>query len=124
MGKPTACIITNQCLQIRTALEASLPGTRHRWCIWHILKKIPQKFLGNRRFEEINTHMKKIFQNCLKDKKQKELVCDAADLKGVVPYVSSSPIEKQFQREYTNSKFKEVQEQFLKKADCTISSIK
>ncbi|KAL4390514.1 hypothetical protein AHAS_Ahas03G0152700 [Arachis hypogaea] len=43
------------------------------------------------------------YQNCVIDKEQKELECDAADLRGIIPCVSSSPIEKQFQREYTNS---------------------
>ncbi|KAL4371695.1 hypothetical protein AHAS_Ahas06G0191500 [Arachis hypogaea] len=57
------------------------------------------------------------------DKEQKELECDATDLRGIIPCVSSSPIEKQFQREYTNSMFRDVQDQFIKKANCDISSI-
>ncbi|KAL4307219.1 hypothetical protein AHAS_Ahas16G0256400 [Arachis hypogaea] len=57
------------------------------------------------------------------DKEQNELECDAADLRGIISCVSSSPIEKQFQREYTNSMFRDVQDQFLKKTDCDISSI-
>ncbi|RYR68434.1 hypothetical protein Ahy_A03g014938 [Arachis hypogaea] len=48
------------------------------------------------------------YQNCVIDKEQKELECDAADLRGIIPCVSSSPIEKQFQREYTNSMFRDV----------------
>ncbi|XP_015965822.1 protein FAR1-RELATED SEQUENCE 5-like [Arachis duranensis] len=63
------------------------------------------------------------YQNCVIDKEQKELECDAADLRGIIPCVSSSPIEKQFQREYTNSMFRDVQDQFIKKADCDISLI-
>ncbi|RYR73157.1 hypothetical protein Ahy_A02g007486 [Arachis hypogaea] len=42
----------------------------------------------------------------------------------LIPCVSSSPIEKQFQREYTNSMFRDIHDQFIKKADCDISSIK
>ncbi|RYQ83994.1 hypothetical protein Ahy_B10g102887 [Arachis hypogaea] len=56
-------------------------------------------------------------------KEQKELERDAADLRGIIHCVSSSPIEKQFQREYTNSMFRDVQDQFIKKADCDISSV-
>ncbi|XP_016172701.1 protein FAR1-RELATED SEQUENCE 5-like [Arachis ipaensis] len=63
------------------------------------------------------------YQNCVIDKEQKELECDAADLRGIIPCVSSSPIEKRFQREYTNSMFRDVQDQFIKKADCDISSV-
>ncbi|RYR05063.1 hypothetical protein Ahy_B06g084913 [Arachis hypogaea] len=63
------------------------------------------------------------YQKCVIDKEQNELECDAADLRGIISCVSSSPIEKQFQREYTNSMFRDVQDQFLKKTDCDISSI-
>ncbi|RYR10054.1 hypothetical protein Ahy_B05g078520 [Arachis hypogaea] len=184
-----AGIRPNQSLQMRSALETTLPHTRHRWCIWHILNKIPNKLVGYRRFNQLNTCMKRIvfefkskdsfegdwhdfieeydlynsrwlkdmfddrhmwvpvffkdefwagmrstqrsenmhsvfdkylnskssllqffrqYQNCVIDKEQKELECDAADLRGIIPCVSSSPIEKQFQREYTNSMFRDV----------------
>ncbi|RYR67433.1 hypothetical protein Ahy_A03g013784 [Arachis hypogaea] len=63
------------------------------------------------------------YQNCVIDKEKKELECDATDLRGIIPCVSSSPIEKQFQREYTNSMFRDVQDQCIKKADCDISSV-
>ncbi|XP_020963732.1 protein FAR-RED IMPAIRED RESPONSE 1-like [Arachis ipaensis] len=58
------------------------------------------------------------YQHCIIDNEQKELECDAADLRGIIPCVSSSPIEKQFQKKYTNSIFRDVQDQFIKKADC------
>ncbi|RYR51113.1 hypothetical protein Ahy_A06g026165 [Arachis hypogaea] len=63
------------------------------------------------------------YQTYVIDKEQNELECDAADLRGIIPCVFSSPIEKQFQREYTNSMFRDVQDQFIKNADCDISSI-
>ncbi|RYR67733.1 hypothetical protein Ahy_A03g014124 isoform A [Arachis hypogaea] len=63
------------------------------------------------------------YQNCLIDKEQNEFECDATDLRGIIPCVSISPIEKQFQREYTNSMFRDVKDQFIKKADYNISSI-
>ncbi|RYR30969.1 hypothetical protein Ahy_B01g055762 [Arachis hypogaea] len=34
------------------------------------------------------------YQNCVIDKEQKEFECDAADLRGIIPCVSSSPIKK------------------------------
>ncbi|MED6125259.1 hypothetical protein PIB30_066951 [Stylosanthes scabra] len=54
---------------------------------------------------------------------QKELEDDVADSKGVLHCVSSSLIELQFQQEYTSDMFKDVQEQFLKKADCIVKVI-
>ncbi|XP_016168876.1 protein FAR1-RELATED SEQUENCE 5-like [Arachis ipaensis] len=54
------------------------------------------------------------YQNRVIDKEQKEFECDATDLRGIIPCVSSSPIEKQFQREYTNSMFRDVPDQFIR----------
>ncbi|XP_020981458.1 protein FAR1-RELATED SEQUENCE 5-like [Arachis duranensis] len=139
MGKAPICVITDQSLQMRSALETTLPHTRHRWCIWHILNKIPNKLIclltdtcGCQYFSVFDKYLNSKssllqfvcqYQNCVIDKEQKKLECDAADLRGIIPCVSSSPIEKQFQREYTNSMFRDVQDQFIKKADCDISLI-
>ncbi|RYR21793.1 hypothetical protein Ahy_B03g067108 isoform A [Arachis hypogaea] len=67
--------------------------------------------------------MHAVFDKYLNNKEKKELECDAVDLSGIIPCVSSSPIENQFQREYTNSMFRDVQNQLIEKADCIISSI-
>ncbi|RYQ95171.1 hypothetical protein Ahy_B08g090230 [Arachis hypogaea] len=50
----------------------------------------------------------------------KELEDDAADSRGVIPCATSSAIERQFQQEYTNDMFRDVQTEFGKKADCNI----
>ncbi|RYR24827.1 hypothetical protein Ahy_B02g058368 [Arachis hypogaea] len=55
------------------------------------------------------------YNNVLGNKEKKKLEDDAADSKGVVPCSSSSTIERQFQREYTTSKFREVQHEFSKR---------
>ncbi|KAI8532328.1 hypothetical protein RHMOL_Rhmol11G0205500 [Rhododendron molle] len=36
-------IITDQCMAMKNAIEDVFSYTRHRWCIWHILKKVPEK---------------------------------------------------------------------------------
>ncbi|RYR51144.1 hypothetical protein Ahy_A06g026189 [Arachis hypogaea] len=60
---------------------------------------------------------------CLGTKSKKKLEDDAADSKGVVPCSSSSIIKRQFQREYTTSKFREVQHEFRKKRDCLVHGV-
>ncbi|KAL2542773.1 Protein FAR1-RELATED SEQUENCE 5 [Abeliophyllum distichum] len=39
-------IITDQDRAMQNAIQIVFPNTNHRWCLWHILKKLPEKF-GN-----------------------------------------------------------------------------
>ncbi|XP_052197227.1 protein FAR1-RELATED SEQUENCE 5-like [Diospyros lotus] len=41
-----AGIITDQDRAMQNAIEIVFPNIKHRWCLWHILKKLPEKF-GN-----------------------------------------------------------------------------
>ncbi|XP_022856160.1 protein FAR1-RELATED SEQUENCE 5-like [Olea europaea var. sylvestris] len=41
-------IITDQDRAMQNAIEIVFPNTKHRWCLWHILKKLPEKFGGHR----------------------------------------------------------------------------
>ncbi|XP_020271447.1 protein FAR1-RELATED SEQUENCE 4-like [Asparagus officinalis] len=36
-------IITNQARAMKNAIEIVFPNTRHRWCLWHIMKKLSEK---------------------------------------------------------------------------------
>ncbi|XP_073138452.1 protein FAR1-RELATED SEQUENCE 5-like [Henckelia pumila] len=37
-------IIIDQDRAMQNAIEAVFPNSKHRWCLWHILKKLPEKF--------------------------------------------------------------------------------
>ncbi|XP_022889254.1 protein FAR1-RELATED SEQUENCE 5-like [Olea europaea var. sylvestris] len=37
-------IITDQDRAMQNAIKFVFPHTKHRWCLWHILKKLPEKF--------------------------------------------------------------------------------
>ncbi|CAA2953786.1 Hypothetical predicted protein [Olea europaea subsp. europaea] len=41
-------IITDQDPAMQNAIEIVFSNTKHRWCLWHILKKLPEKFSGHR----------------------------------------------------------------------------
>ncbi|XP_022863478.1 protein FAR1-RELATED SEQUENCE 5-like [Olea europaea var. sylvestris] len=43
-GKAPNGIITYQDRAIQNAIKIVFPNTRHRWCLWHILKKLLKKF--------------------------------------------------------------------------------
>ncbi|KAL4374615.1 hypothetical protein AHAS_Ahas05G0199500 [Arachis hypogaea] len=61
------------------------------------------------------------YLTCRSNKEQQELECDAADNRGLIPCASNSPIEKQFQYEYTNCIFRDFQAEFVKKCDYNLS---
>ncbi|XP_047949098.1 protein FAR1-RELATED SEQUENCE 5-like [Salvia hispanica] len=43
MGVAPKMIVTDQDLGMRSAIEEILVGTRHRWCMWHIMHKLANK---------------------------------------------------------------------------------
>ncbi|QHN81326.1 Protein FAR-RED ELONGATED HYPOCOTYL [Arachis hypogaea] len=60
----------------------------------------------------------KQYDNCLGSREQAERESDAADFHTVIPCATKSSIEAQFQDVYTHQKFREVQAQFIGKANC------
>ena len=192
-GITPKAIITDQDRAMKNAIAIVFPTTRHRFCLWHILKKVPEKlgsygsyktgmksalmtcvydsqsveefetswdqlittynlhenvwlqslyaerehwvpaFLKDyfwagmsttQRSESMNaffdgyvhakTNLKEFvdqFDNALKKKIENENVADFHSFSVTTPCISRSPIEKRFQELYTNSKFKEVQQQ-------------
>lgn len=45
-GRAPVATITDQYKAMQRAIEIGFPATHHRWCIWHIMKKIPEKLRG------------------------------------------------------------------------------
>lgn len=43
MGQAPTMIVTDQDLGMRVAVERVLEGTRHRYCMWHIMLKVAEK---------------------------------------------------------------------------------
>jgi hypothetical protein len=46
-------IITDQDRAMKNAIARVFPRTRHRYCLWHILKKIPDKFKAYSQYDAI-----------------------------------------------------------------------
>ncbi|RYR39894.1 hypothetical protein Ahy_A09g045534 [Arachis hypogaea] len=69
-------------------------ANRHMW----VPVFFKDEFWTGMRSTQRSESMHSVFDKYLNNKEQKELECNAADLRGIIPCVSSSPIEKQFQR--------------------------
>ncbi|QHN93505.1 Protein FAR-RED ELONGATED HYPOCOTYL [Arachis hypogaea] len=65
----------------------------------------------------------KQYDNCLASREQREREFDAVDFYTVIPCVTKSAIEAQFQHMYTHEKFREVQGQFRGKVNCITRSM-
>lgn len=60
---PPKAIITYQCKAMQDAIEIVFPNTRHRWYLWHIMKKILEKLKSYSQYES----MKLALQNTVYD---------------------------------------------------------
>ncbi|GJZ52754.1 FAR-RED impaired response 1-like protein, partial [Tanacetum coccineum] len=57
-GRPPKAIITDQCPSMKVAVAEVFPEARHRLCLWHIMKKIPQKLGGYSEYKGIKKTLK------------------------------------------------------------------
>ncbi|KAI4333353.1 hypothetical protein L6164_018179 [Bauhinia variegata] len=191
-GRAPNAIITDQNEAIKRAIEVVLPEARHRWCLWHLMKRVPEKLKRYSQYESIKmdlqaavydasskddfiqswkkmieaydlhdnewlnglyderhcwvpaylkdtfwagmstierrenmhaffdgylnlkTTLKEFleqYDNALSDKVEKECLADFSSLSTPIHCVSHFGIEYQFQRAFTNAKFKEFQEE-------------
>ncbi|WVZ04499.1 hypothetical protein V8G54_025305 [Vigna mungo] len=189
-NKAPDSIVTDQCRAMTNAIDQVFPSTKHRWCLWHIMKKIPEKLQGYKNYLSMKTDLKVLvydccstlefeienkewlanlyhdrhmwvscnlknhfwagmsttqrsegmnaffdgfinssttlqqfvvqYDNALKFKAQKEIEADFASINTTIACGSQSPIERQFQLEYTHAKFEEVQNEFRSRMNCFI----
>ncbi|KAA8524958.1 hypothetical protein F0562_011404 [Nyssa sinensis] len=64
-GRAPSGIITDQDKATKKAIEKVFPNTRHRWCLWHIMKKIPEKLKGYKQYESIKFILQKAVYDTL-----------------------------------------------------------
>ncbi|XP_014517267.1 protein FAR-RED IMPAIRED RESPONSE 1-like [Vigna radiata var. radiata] len=57
-------IITDQCRAMANAIEEDFPNTRHGWCLWHIMKKLPEIFQGFKNYVAIKTNIHVFVYDC------------------------------------------------------------
>ncbi|KAG6646712.1 hypothetical protein CIPAW_07G027200 [Carya illinoinensis] len=63
-GKAPKAIITDQDRAMKNAISLVFPKARHRFCLWHILKKLPEKLGSHGAYK---TGLKSQLQNCVYD---------------------------------------------------------
>ena len=63
------------------------------------------------------------YDNALRHKVEKECEVDFASINTTIPCATHSLIERQFQENYTNGKFGEIQNEFRSKMNCVIKDV-
>ncbi|KAL4633859.1 hypothetical protein ACB092_04G153500 [Castanea dentata] len=62
---PPNAIIKDQDKAMKKAIEIVFPNARHRWCLWHIMNKLPDKFKGFKDYEPIKFCIKNVVRDSL-----------------------------------------------------------
>ncbi|GJN38221.1 hypothetical protein PR202_gb27244 [Eleusine coracana subsp. coracana] len=65
-NKPPRAVIIDQCRAMQNAIEKIFPDTQHRWCLWHIMEKIPKKLSGYSDYEDIKSTLSNIVYDSLR----------------------------------------------------------
>ncbi|CAH9117170.1 unnamed protein product [Cuscuta europaea] len=56
-GCPPSGIITDQDRAMQNDIQLVFPNTKHRWCLWHIMKKVPEKMGGLTDKDEVSASL-------------------------------------------------------------------
>ncbi|KAH9727253.1 protein FAR1-RELATED SEQUENCE [Citrus sinensis] len=95
---PPLGIITDQDKAMKKAIQIVFPDTKHRWCLWHILKKMPEK-LGSESMNAFfdgyvnsKTTLKQFvekYEKAMESKIEKEWQADARSFSQRLPFRTS-----------------------------------
>ncbi|XP_042959355.1 protein FAR1-RELATED SEQUENCE 5-like [Carya illinoinensis] len=66
--QPPNAIITDQDKAMKIAISRVFPTSRHRFCLWHIMKKLPEKFGSHYQYEEIKNTLHKCVYDSFSEK--------------------------------------------------------
>ncbi|XP_071695688.1 protein FAR-RED IMPAIRED RESPONSE 1-like [Rutidosis leptorrhynchoides] len=99
-GRAPTAIITDQDQAMKKAIEVVFPAARHRWCLWHILKKLPKKLGRHKRYKSVKYKLKKpyIFWAGMSTTQRSESINSFFD-----KYVNKKTTLKQFVEQYENA---------------------
>ena len=66
-GKAPAAIMTDQCAAMRKAIVEvfPMPHTRHRWCMWHIMKKFGTKLGNLANYKDVKEDLQNVIYNSI-----------------------------------------------------------
>ncbi|KAK8659544.1 hypothetical protein V6N13_029744 [Hibiscus sabdariffa] len=64
-GKAPHGIITDQCMAIGNEIEKVFPNTKHRWCIWHIMRNAKKHLNFNEDRDKIRKELRRALHDSL-----------------------------------------------------------
>ncbi|XP_057994369.1 protein FAR1-RELATED SEQUENCE 5-like [Hevea brasiliensis] len=64
-GHPPHTIMTDQCESMKSAIKEVMPNTIHRFCVWHILCKVPVKLRGVEEYNKEKEEFKAVIYDSL-----------------------------------------------------------
>ncbi|XP_040988968.1 protein FAR1-RELATED SEQUENCE 5-like [Juglans microcarpa x Juglans regia] len=77
--QPPNAIITDQDKAMKIAISRVFPTSRHRFCLWHIMKKLLEKFRSHSRYEEIKNTLHRCIYDSLSELEFKSQWLDMID---------------------------------------------
>ncbi|KAF5466393.1 hypothetical protein F2P56_016319 [Juglans regia] len=78
--QPPSAIITDQDKAMQIAIARVFLASRHRFCLWHIMKKLPEKFGSHARYDEIKSALQKCVYDSLSEHEFEERWSDFLDM--------------------------------------------
>ncbi|KAB2610641.1 protein FAR1-RELATED SEQUENCE 5-like [Pyrus ussuriensis x Pyrus communis] len=64
-GHALSGIITDQDKAMKKAIEVVFPNTQHRLCLWHIMKKVPDKLKSYKEYESMSSSLDNIIYDSM-----------------------------------------------------------